>query len=435
MAEVGVVVAAEVVETVVEGGVAAALVVKQPTMPIKARWRMIKGSVPLPRSLHTASLVKGKAYIFGGEVRPQELADNDMHVLTLPTEDGAEADYKKLEDKPSAAPTARAGHAAAVVADRIYVFGGRGSSDDQLLEENGRVWVFDTVLGKWSHIDPMPDTAYPQARSRHAIAVTKHPLPSPAAQEAGAAAVAPHGSLFIQGGRTESGMASDTWCFDIAAATWSQLPHGPDPPREDASMTFAGNRLWRFGGFDGRNELGKQVDFLRIAKSTFDDKGGKAEVAVFAETDRWESIVAAEGELVPGPRSGAGLHPVTTGQGRNFLLCILGEKEPAYPNEKRSGAFWTDIWSHQIQPTGMTGASFKDAARQLVGAKTAERTWAPVDIPEFSKTQATVDSPSPRVRFATAFDESFDKMSIFLWGGVSPTNEVLGDGWVLAVEP
>jgi len=83
----------------------------------------------------------------------------------------------------------------------------------------------------------------------------------------------------------------------------------------------------------------------------------------------------------------------------------------------------------------MTGASLKDATRQLFGAKTAESTWAPVDIPEFSKTQGAVDQPTPRRGFATACNTDVDIMTIVLWGGIDDHDEILSDGWLLSLDP
>lgn len=425
------------VETAVEGAAAAALVVKKPTMPLRGRWRKISAGKSLPRSSHTLSMVKGKAYIFGGEERPREPVDNVMHVITMPAAGTEEADHTTIEDDPSKAPPPRVGHTAAVISDRIYVFGGRGGKDMAPLDEKGRVWVFDTVISKWSHIDPMPETPYPAARSYHCSTSSIHPLPSPAAHEAGAAAVAPHGSVFIHGGCPASGRLADVWCFDVASATWAPLPDAPEPARGGASLAFARNRLWRHGGFDGKGEIGGQVDYLRIAKATFDDSHTKqaAEIATIPETDKWEMIVTnGTEEIAPGPRSVAGLHPITTGQGRNYILCLLGEKDPSSNGHEAAGQFWSDVWSFQIQPTGMTGASFKDAARQLVGAKTAENTWAPVDVPEYSKTEGHAEHPGPRGWFASACDADFDPMSVVVWGGINAENQRLGDGWIFTVD-
>ena len=426
-------VAAYGVESILEGAAAAALIVKRPTMPIQGRWRRISTGKALPRSLHSVSVIRGKVYIFGGEEKPDEPVDSAVHIYSLPATTTGEADYTCVYDSPQGAPPPRLGHTAAVIADRIYVFGGRGGKNMHPLEEKGRVWVFDTVRRKWACLDSM-SASYPEARFLHATTSTIHPLPSPAAQAGGAAAVAPHGTIFIQGGYSASGRLSDVWCFDVEASTWCQFPAAPDPPRGGTSLAFSQNRIYRYGGFDGQQELGGQMDYLRIAKSTFNDMGGKAEAAVIAETDKWEMIVAESTDPAPGPRSVAGLHPITTGQGRNYILCLMGEKHPSSMGAEGAGEFWDDVWAFQVQPTGMTGASLKDATRQLVGTKTAENSWAPVDVPEFSKTEGKAENPGPRGYFASAHDEDFDKMTVVLWGGVNANNERLGDGWIFTID-
>lgn len=81
----------------------------------------------------------------------------------------------------------------------------------------------------------------------------------------------------------------------------------------------------------------------------------------------------------------------------------------------------------------MTAASFKDATRQLVKAKTAEGTWARVDVPETSMTRGT-EHPGPRGWFASAQGQDFDPLSVVLWGGVKSDNQRAGDGWILTLQ-
>ena len=55
------------VETMIEGAVAAAKGIYDPTLPIRANLVPVN-DVQLQRSHHTVSVVKGRAYIFGGRV-------------------------------------------------------------------------------------------------------------------------------------------------------------------------------------------------------------------------------------------------------------------------------------------------------------------------------------------------------------------------------
>lgn len=53
-------------ETLIEGAVAAAKGMYDPTLPLKATLVPIE-DVNLPRCYHTVSVIKGRAYIFGGK--------------------------------------------------------------------------------------------------------------------------------------------------------------------------------------------------------------------------------------------------------------------------------------------------------------------------------------------------------------------------------
>lgn len=459
--EPGVAAAAYGVETAVEGAAGAAVAIAKSTMPLKATWKRVPTDTILPRSSHSLSIVKSKAYIFGGEQQPREPVDNHVHVFTLQSANNDEVDYQVIAAKGNsddgAVPSPRVGHTASVVKDRIYVFGGRGGKAMKPLEENGRVWVFDTKMKQWSYLDPAKGTPYPAARSYHASTSTEHPVstfqektvqdpPSfNAAQDQSkrdktvdplggtGSGFDDHGTVFIHGGCPASGRVSDVWAFNIASTVWSRFPDAPGPARGGPSLTLSRERLYCFGGFDGEKELGGPIQFLRLTQHTLDDKSGKGELAVAPRSGQWESAEPPVGTPMPGDRSVAGLQPVTTGQGRHYLLLFLGERDPSSSGHEAAGKFWDDVWSFQLPPEGMTAASFKDAARQLFGAKTAEGTWARVDIPESSMSGNT-EHPGQRGWFASAQGQDLDPCSVVLWGGVLGDNSRAGDGWVLTVE-
>ena len=431
------------VETAVEGAIGASIGIAKSTMPLKASWNRIPTNIQLPRSSHSLSIIKSKAYVFGGEQQPREPVDNHVHVFTLPSSEHDTVDYQTIPSQPTAdgggVPSPRVGHTASVVDDRIYVFGGRGGSAMQPLEENGRVWVYDTKLNRWNFLDPAKGSPYPQPRSYHASASTLHPLNEGRDQTdhplgVSASGTDDHGTLFIHGGCPASGRVADVWAFDIASRIWSQLADAPGPARGGPSLTFAQDRLYRFGGFDGDKELGGPLQYLQFTVSTFDDKGGKGELAVTPLTGQWENVEPPQDTLTPGNRSVAGLQPVTTGQGRNYLLLFLGEKKPSSSGHACAGQFWDDVWSFQLKPDGMTAASFKDATRQLIGAKTAEGTWARVDVPESSMTEGAARRPAARGWFASAQGQDLDPGAIVLWGGLTSNNQRAGEGWILQID-
>ncbi|KAL8692333.1 MAG: hypothetical protein Q9218_002626 [Villophora microphyllina] len=429
------------VENAVEGAVVGAAVIAKPTMPLKAAWRRLVTSKPLPRSSHSFSVIKGMAYIFGGEEKSREPVDNEMHVLTLPSSTVHDVDYKSFPAQSSqgddGVPAPRVGHTAAVVGDRIYVFGGRGGKSMEALDEEGAVWEYDTKFNQWSRLKPAKGSMSPPARSYHSAASTAHPLPSPEDHtEAAHGAMDPerHGTVFVHGGCTASGRLNDVWGFDIAARTWSQFPNAPGEARGGSSLAFAQDRLYRFGGFDGKVELGGQIDCLQLSTTTFNDQGGKGEIAVVSATGEWESIQPSPESPMPGNRSVAGLQPVTTGQGRNYLVLFLGERDPSSSGHEAAGCFWDDVWSFQLRPEGMTAASLKDATRELFGAKTREHTWAPIDVAESSMTSGSQEAPGQLGWFASAPGHDMDPGSLVLWGGIKSDNTRAQDGWILTVE-
>ncbi|MCJ1278420.1 hypothetical protein MMC21_006236 [Puttea exsequens] len=175
------------------------------------------------------------------------------------------------------------------------------------------------------------------------------------------------------------------------------------------------------------------MDFLRLTRFTFDDKGGKGELAVSPLNGKWESVEMPANTPSPGDRSVAGLQSITIDQGRNYLLLFLGERDPNASGHEAAGKFWDDVWSFQLAPEGMTAASFKDATRQLFGAKTAEGTCANVDVPETSM-KANVEHPGPRGWFASSGGQDLDAGSIILHGGILDDNSRAGDMWMLTTE-
>ncbi|XP_033017320.1 host cell factor 2 [Lacerta agilis] len=96
----------------------------------------IKGTLPLPRSLHTANVIGNKMYIFGGWV-PQSTDDNvssqdgewkctgSFSYLNLDTTEWIGLIGDCQEDKNNLLPGPRAGHCAVIVGTRLYIWSGR----------------------------------------------------------------------------------------------------------------------------------------------------------------------------------------------------------------------------------------------------------------------------------------------------------------------
>ncbi|CAD5218519.1 unnamed protein product [Bursaphelenchus okinawaensis] len=102
-------------------------------------WREIQavGQIPRPRSLHSASLVGDRIFVFGGWVpvtsddfnqqsssRPDWKCSNDVHSFNVLTNTW-ETFKEPVVDENNRQPLGRAGHSACVVNNRIYVWSGR----------------------------------------------------------------------------------------------------------------------------------------------------------------------------------------------------------------------------------------------------------------------------------------------------------------------
>lgn len=412
---------------------------------LKANWSRFSAGEPLPRSSHSLSIVDGRAYIFGGEVKPREPVDNSIHVLILPSSSIRDADHQVIparsDTDDNEVPPPRLGHTAAVAGRKIYIFGGRDGVDMKPLEEKGRVWVFDTRKSRWSHLDPMPDTPFPEPRSYHASTSTEHPLPDP--RDGTVRPIVPdeevnppettegHGTVFVHGGCTASGgRVSEVWAFDVAARTWTRFPDAPGPGRGGPCFAFAQDRIWVYGGFDGDKELGGQVDYLDLTVAKFDDQGGVGELCVSPQSGVWNSIETTEGMPSPGPRSVAGFQQVTTGQGRSYLVLLFGEGAPSSSGHEGAGGFFSDIWAFRLRPEGMTTASLTEATKMIVGKDMAEYRWSKVELVATEDVDGRTHKPIECGWFASATSD-IDPAAVTIWGGVDSENNRIGHGWTL----
>lgn len=50
---------------------------------ISAKWQKVLEAGVLQRSSQIVSVIDKKAYVFGGELRPREPRDNDVHIISL----------------------------------------------------------------------------------------------------------------------------------------------------------------------------------------------------------------------------------------------------------------------------------------------------------------------------------------------------------------
>ncbi|KAL8724526.1 MAG: hypothetical protein Q9166_007903 [cf. Caloplaca sp. 2 TL-2023] len=457
--------AEQAVSTTVEGAAIAGIGLAQSTQPLNATFTRITSEAFLPRSQHTITVVAGKAYIYGGEESPGKLADDNVHIIKLPAKKPTnlgEPEYKCLpslgegEDGKEKVPKARSGHTACAVGHRIYLYGGKGQ-DGKPIEENGTLWVFDTETLRWSGLEVSGDSPfpYPHARYNHSAVASEYPSPAssstsdtasyteqikstvaklPAIVGKASPPREPHGSIIICGGlSTSSEPLTDVWTFTVAGNTWSTLPAVPAMPVPPA-LAYANHNLYTLGG---TSDVGSEIHRLQLHKKSQE----VPDMDIRTEQIEWSTLPFPSNPLAPGPRprKGAGMLPVTTGNGRLYILYFLGEKA-SKSEEKEDREYWSDTWSYQIPAVDVAPAGIKDKTRSLMGISTGEGTWAEVKVVPNEEGSGGLETegkshPGPRGWFAScALGKDFDGGGVVLWGGINAKGETEGEGWIISVK-
>ncbi|GES59756.1 galactose oxidase/kelch, beta-propeller [Aspergillus terreus] len=276
-----------------------------------ATWSKLLSADILQRSSQIISLTPDNVYIFGGELRPREPRDNDVHVVqTSPPH--TSSTITAATSSPS--PSPRVGSASTTLHGKIYLFSGRGGVAMAPIEENGGLWEFTPTTSTWRLITPASSTApYPPARSYHCMANDGDD------------------TIYVHAGCPEKGRLSDLWAFRLSSREWTALAAAPDPPRGGTSIAFADGRLYRMNGFDGKAEQGGHVD-------VYDPS-----------TNVWIThAFAADGVAGPGPRSVAALLPVRLDSGL-WLVTLFGECDPSALGHQGAGKMLGDVWAFHVE--------------------------------------------------------------------------------------
>ena len=208
--------------------------------PSVLRWRQLSPPVPLPSPRRDYSLVRGELtsgpqlYLLGGRNSEGDLADlwsYDLGMFTtgqwveVATEDG---------------PLSRHGHNAAwdVAGGRMVVFGGQQGSSFF-----NDVWQFQISPNRWRQLAPSGTSPAPRYGAGAAFAVDPGDPPG---------IIISPGRLLVTHGFTNSGRFDDTWAYDLATNTWTEVsPAGPRPVERclmRAAWDTANERLLMFGG-------------------------------------------------------------------------------------------------------------------------------------------------------------------------------------------
>ncbi|KKA27797.1 hypothetical protein TD95_003568 [Thielaviopsis punctulata] len=367
---------------------------------------------------------------------------------------------KAIEEFPALdlVPAPRVGHATAVIGNRVFMFGGRGGPAMIPLDEGGRVWIFDTRVQRWTFLDPASPAPgvvvvpRPSPRANHIAVGLSTPrdfkplgprrtstwaewaagnsaeVGTPQAPIVGNIAARAtdeddegYGTFIVHGGcMAGAGMLTgDVWAFDVRSCVWSQLPVAPGPARAGPALcaSLDGHRLFRFGGYDGKGEIGGQIDILTLAENhdtlepTLRAAGEWTTVSQPVRTDGKPEVLGSW----PAPRSVMRMVAVNA-SGKETLVLFMGEKEPSPKGVLGAGKFLDDVWVYTV-PTG----------------KNAEGKWAHVNTRPYDDDESN-EMPVARGWMAAAPMTQIEENAVVMWGGLREDNQCHGDGWIFRLE-
>lgn len=403
------------------------------------------GDVPSPRVGHATAVIGTRIFLFGGRGGPDMAAleehgrvwvfDTKTNLWSYldPLMPAVEPISPAFADKRQHYPAARSYHSAVGVSlPRDFSSGNKGMRQS---------WA------QWAQGDS------------ETVGTPQNPIVGHVANNSRDEDEDGYGTFIVHGGCFTEGRTNDVWAFDVRSKVWQQLPSAPGLPRGGTTLALAAGKLWRFGGFNGESEEGGQLDCLELGIDSFNDLSGEADLVLSAKGE-WKSILAEdlassalESEPAgeddstkplakpvshpwPGHRSVAGLHTVTIGgpTGREYLLLLLGERDPSDDGHNAAGKFWDDVWAYEIpRPSAAAAAtSFVDSWLGRTPAAAGQGKWFKVETDAYDEEDVgAAKGPGPRGWFATAHMGELEERGVVLWGGVDGQNSRLGDGWIL----
>lgn len=372
----------------------------------------------LARSGHSLSVVGKKAFIYGGETSAGKLAGGDVHSFTIPSSEKPQPEYDVAQPEPFAeggkVPAPRKRHAACALTERIAVFGGV-DENGETISEGAKIWLFDTGKQKWEDFEAADSEVFPKPRSDARLFMAGDP-----------------NNIVLYGGIDAAGASlKDVWHFNCLTRKWSELP---EAPISSSHASLSDGVLYIVGGTD---KISGDLHLLPLSSST-------------EEEPSWATINFPANPLTPGPaaRTSAGLVPISTGYGRQYLVYLFGslinkpsqteslEIQENVPEDKVDKAqapeYCADVWTYQlpssnpeIKPTtnfteAIKPAKIKDKIRGALGMDNGKHSWSEVEVvpPEDLPEGEGKVHPGPRALFAC--DVISEDHSVVIWVRVSP---------------
>ncbi|OAP58731.1 hypothetical protein AYL99_07821 [Fonsecaea erecta] len=327
---------------------------------VRAKWTRVLGEQRVRRSSHALSVIGSNAYVYGGEIKPREPVDSDIHMVRL-AEVQNDVDVVSKIAASGSGPSPRVGVLSTAVNGKLYIFSGRGGVAMSPIEEKGSLWVFDPSEEQWAHVSPKDETLpYPEGRSYYALTSDGHD------------------TIFLHAGCPEQGRLCDLWSFHITDRTWSRLADAPEPARGGPSIAFVEDKLYRMNGFDGKTEQGGNVDIYDIA------------------SDIWTTVAyRADGRSGPTARS-VGCLVATKISEKPVLVTLFGESDPSNLGHQGAGKMLDDVWIFHLDTSTWAKVDIPDSDRP------AARGWFDADVLQ--------NSPTPKVVIHGGLAESNERL-------------------------
>uniref|UniRef100_A0A1B6KC59 Kelch domain-containing protein 3 n=1 Tax=Graphocephala atropunctata TaxID=36148 RepID=A0A1B6KC59_9HEMI len=145
----------------------------------------------------------------------------------------------------------RVNHAAVIIGDKIYSFGGYCSGENYSIIRPIDVHILNTVNLRWKVFIPPKGSKQEAPYLRY-----------------GHTAVAHGTKAYIWGGRNDESACNKLYCFDTERSEWSCVPTNGTTPgaRDGHSACVIDNHMYIFGGFeDDEDRFSQDVYMLNLA--------------------------------------------------------------------------------------------------------------------------------------------------------------------------
>ncbi|RAH69775.1 Kelch repeat protein [Aspergillus aculeatinus CBS 121060] len=343
---------------------------------VRATWTQLLSdtATSIQRSSQTLTILGDHAYIYGGELRPREPVDSTVYRLavsptspTIPTPTSTAHPH----------PQPRVGTASTALANKLYIFSGRGGAAMAPLEEHGALWVFDSTDSVWTQLTPSdPAAPFPVGRSYHALTTNGTD------------------TIYLHAGCPAAGRLRDLWAFDLPTRRWRECAPAPGPARGGASIAYADGKVYRMNGFDGTREQGGAVDVYDPV------------------ADVWSTVgFVADGVVGPAARSVGCLLAARAELGRWVLVTLFGECDPSSLGHQGAGVMLGDVWVFDLE-AGKWVLVQGEGEGEGDGHRPVARGWFAADV----------------------LEGGGSGVSVVVHGGLAESNERSGDVWRLDLD-